>query len=782
MNSPYAEAADAYLAGGFSPIPLPIGEKHPPPSGFTGYLGAYVTTEDVARWSEGRRNVGLRLPETVLGIDVDDYDGKAGGATFRDAEARLGELPSTWRSTSRPDDLVSGILLFRVPAGRSWANEVGPNIELIHHGHRFAVVAPSLHPEGREYRWFDALGLPAEAPSVAQLPELPQAWVADLDRGSVTDRTAKVDLKEGDAGRWLESLPDGEPCRVFMRVLADAERDFAGGGSHHDLARKHILRIVRHGEQGHVGANAARDTLESMWLTALSHREPGHGEWERMVAGAVALVLSSPTADADKGCCDTAAEVFTSAGGSKLPLAVQLRRHVEAHFDVFPAGDDGRIFAQRKTGGRAELVGSGFVMRAAQGLGDSAATLSAAATEAAKVLSALGAEHEPRRLAMRVHCQPDRIVLDLAQRGNTRCAVVTPDGWSIKDVPPVEIVFQASGSALPDPVHGGSIDELRTLLRWPEDDPRWPLVKGWLPAALLADQPRPMLGFFGPQGSAKTTTGRFVVGVLDPKPAGALGGGFGKSRADDETKALKSYLPAWDNVSTLSNEGADLLSRLVTGDLIERRQLYTDAELVTIHYRRTGVITGITVPRGVKPDTLDRFILVAVAPLSGERVSEGTLDAEWEQVQPRVLAGVLDLAVRMLSRRDDARGRNVAGLRMADYAEALWAIDPALYDAYASNVSTARADMASEDPFIGTLIEWLRARHGTFEGTAEEARMTAQGFQPDSSQWWPRNAKVFSDEVTRTTELLKSAGVTVEDRRSHGRRLKRFTRVEGREE
>ena len=30
-----------------------------------------------------------------------------------------------------------------------------------------------------------------------------------------------------------------------------------------------------------------------MWLAALSDREPGHGEWERMVSGAVGMALGS---------------------------------------------------------------------------------------------------------------------------------------------------------------------------------------------------------------------------------------------------------------------------------------------------------------------------------------------------------------------------------------------------------------------------------------------------------------------------------------------------------
>jgi hypothetical protein len=452
------------------------------------------------------------------------------------------------------------------------------------------------------------------------------------------------------------------------------------------------------------------------------------------------------------------------------PLAVRLRERVEAAYDVFPAGNDGRIFVQPKVGGRAELLTSGFVIRAGRGAGSQMSSLSAAATEAAKVLAALAEVRPPRALSLRVHHAPDRIVLDLAQPGNSRCAVVTAGGWAVRDVPPDDVTFQSAGRALPDPERGGDLEELRALLRWDAGDPRWPLVRGWLPCSLLADVPRPLLGFFGPQGSAKSTTGRFVVDLVDPKPSGALGSGFGKNRADDETKAFASYLVAWDNVSKLSDEGADLLSRLVTGDMIERRRLYTDADLATIVYRRTGVLTGISVPRGVKADTLDRLVLVALEPLA-ERVSERALEAEWARARPRVLAGVLDLAARMLA----GEGANPDGLRMADYAEALWAIDPALYRAYAENVSEAREEMAANDPFIATLRAWLSAQPGrVWEGTATDARRAAQGHQVAELAWWPGNGKAFMDAATANLELLREVGVTVTERRSNGRKVKRF--------
>ena len=541
--------------------------------------------------------------------------------------------------------------------------------------------------------------------------------------------------------------------------------------------------------------NAGLHELDGTHGYAFTHQtsDPAHNGGHRV--SAFDLVRLHRFGDLDRDASQRAAEELFKADPKVAaemptdapaptgsgPLAVRLRERVAELYDTFPAEDDGRIFAQPRAGGRAELLTGPFVIRACAGLGTRSGSLSTAATEAAKVACALAEEHEPRALSLRADYRPGRIVLDLAQHGSGRCVVVTPEGWTVQETPPPGVVFLSPGLPLPTPERGGSVEELRALLRWPEDDPRWPLVKGWLPASLLATIPRPMLGFFGPQGSAKTTTGRYVVGVIDPKPAGVLGGGFGKNRRDDESKALKNYLPAWDNVSSMSGEVADFLSRMITGEHRENRKLYSDAEVVSIAYRRSGVVTGLTVPRGMKADTLDRFVLVQVEPLEGARLSEGALEAEWTRVHPRALAGVLDLAVRMLARLEDARGANTAGLRMADYAEALWAVDPGLYESYADNVSTARADMAADDPFIGALVRWLDDLGGAWEGTAEAGRRAVEPYRTDDldMRFWPKDGRGFSQELTRTSELLRSIGIRVENRRSNGARLKAITRVSG---
>jgi hypothetical protein len=73
------------------------------------------------------------------------------------------------------------------------------------------------------------------------------------------------------------------------------------------------------------------------------------------------------------------------------------------------------------------------------------------------------------------------------------------------------------------------------------------------------------------------------------------------------------------------------------------------------------------------------------------------------------------------------------------------------------------------------LVRWLEKRHGnTFEGTSDEARLSAGHHRDDLAQWWPSNGRAFADAVTRAHELLKAVGITVSDRKSNGKRLKHF--------
>ena len=170
-----AAAAQELLTLGWpSVLPLPPGRKWPPPDGCTGRAGSWPTDDQHRAWWGGPRlaNLALRLPETVIGLDLDTYKPE-GLESYRRLVAECGQLPETWVSSSRDDRTGSGIRLYVVPTRVRWAERrAGPGIEVIRWDHRYVVVPPSLHPSGARYRW--SAGRSAPAPG--DLPALPAAW------------------------------------------------------------------------------------------------------------------------------------------------------------------------------------------------------------------------------------------------------------------------------------------------------------------------------------------------------------------------------------------------------------------------------------------------------------------------------------------------------------------------------------------------------------------------------------------------------------------------------
>jgi hypothetical protein len=222
----YARDAREYRKLGW-PNPIPVRGKTPPVAGYTGYDGADVTDQDMTRWCtnpNGYTNIALRLHDGVIGIDVDHYDGKTGGDTIAKAEAELGPLPPTWKTTSRGPGQPAGILLFKVPLGLDWSgaqanlgDAYGGNVDVIHRGHRYAMVAGSNHPTLKlDYRWYDPDGVVSgKAPAPDDLADLLEAWVAHLTKPRRrTPKTAEPGLEQPEAD---EPIPRGQRRDTLKR-------------------------------------------------------------------------------------------------------------------------------------------------------------------------------------------------------------------------------------------------------------------------------------------------------------------------------------------------------------------------------------------------------------------------------------------------------------------------------------------------------------------------------------------------------------------------------------
>lgn len=330
MTGPYAQAADRYWQAGWRGIlPLPAGAKTWPPKGYTGDHGTWPSYPDIRAWADGREaagNIALRLPPGVVGIDVDAYGDKPGAQTLTLAETEHGPLPATWRTTSR-DDGVSGIRLYRVPEGLAWPGEIGPAVDIIQTGHRYAVVWPSTHPEGRTYRWIDPSGVVSTAiPDPDELPPLPDTWVQAYTGGVLHQPTARTDIAYRDALGWIAGLDHAtEPMCQRMQRAVDQHAQALPGGAH-AATRDAALRIARLAAEGHHGpihaigrikdSFIADATSPSRALLGKARRgdDEAEHEWASLVASAVGVVLADPSEINTCDCYGQLTGVITATG------------------------------------------------------------------------------------------------------------------------------------------------------------------------------------------------------------------------------------------------------------------------------------------------------------------------------------------------------------------------------------------------------------------------------------------------------------------------------------
>lgn len=306
----YGAAAEQYWNAGWRGIlPVPAGSKRITATGWTGWAGSWPAWPDIQAWIDGQAgaNLALRLPVDVLGVDVDAYGGKPGAATLEQCEARWGALPATWRTTSR-DDGQSGIRLYRIPPGMDWPGQLpGGGVETVHTGHRYAVAWPSIHPEGRTYRWIGPDGqVQLGLPSADELPYLPAGWVLGLPRGRRGDQQP-ADLTGPEVTAWLRGIPGvlEQPCPHMARGASRAaERVASLAGSRHEDMLSAVLTLARYGEQGHRGLRDAVGQVERAFVTAATadkSRTPNEarGEVERALAGAVRVIAGAPSLAVD---------------------------------------------------------------------------------------------------------------------------------------------------------------------------------------------------------------------------------------------------------------------------------------------------------------------------------------------------------------------------------------------------------------------------------------------------------------------------------------------------
>jgi hypothetical protein len=462
------------------------------------------------------------------------------------------------------------------------------------------------------------------------------------------------------------------------------------------------------------------------------------------------------------------ADELSKAGKADKPSqSTELVKLAEQRYR-FAVADDGRCFAValdganiarplRGTDGlRQELAHAYYEQHkrapSASALADALAVVEGAAAQA---------DREP--LALRVATHGAGVVLDLGTPDG-HCVLVKPDGWQLLDRSPVVFRRTELTMPLPVPVRGGRLDRLRDVVNVADES--WPLLVGWLVAALLPEVRHPVLLVAGLQGAGKSTAAANVAGVIDPSAAPL------QSPPTDVTGWVLSASGSWvvtvDNLSSVPQWLSDSLCRAVTGDGRVARQLYTDNSLSVIALRRCVVLTAID-PGALRGDLAERLLRVELTRIAPDaRRTDSELDADYRAMHPEVLGALLDVVARVLAVLPTV---DVPVLpRMAEFARVLAAVDGVTgwgsFGTYAVQSDVLAADVVAADVLASAVVDFM-GKQTTWTGTPTQLLklLTKQQYPDDRERrdkQWPKNAAQMTGALKQCTVQLAAVGVVVE--------------------
>ncbi len=349
---------------------------------------------------------------------------------------------------------------------------------------------------------------------------------------------------------------------------------------------------------------------------------------------------------------------------------------------------------------------------------------------------------------------------------------IRPDGWdTMKDVPAKFRRTQAM-NALILPEEGGTIDLLRQFMNCSDND--YQKIILCVLYYLVGSGPYPILSIKGEQGSAKTTSAKFIISMIDPS-AGCIRA-FPRNEADLAVAARSRYVLGFDNLSGMSRNMSDALCRIASGGSFSTRKLYTNEDEHIIEFCRPVVLTGIG-SLGEGEDLQDRSIYVYMKAIPDHmRRSEEELLAKFNSFQGKILGALLDVAAAGLKRLPEIKLERSP--RMADFArfsvaceEALGWKDGTVLDMLFKSRDEAVFDSLNEDPFAQAIIKEAHIANTKRTATEWDNYLRETYRRSHNDTGWPKGPKALSQRLERLAPQLRLCGIEVVRERVEGQKF-----------
>jgi hypothetical protein len=358
-----------------------------------------------------------------------------------------------------------------------------------------------------------------------------------------------------------------------------------------------------------------------------------------------------------------------------------------------------------------------------------------------------------------------------------RAVEINPSDWKIVECPPIRFRRSKGMLPLPEPVGGGSMNELKPLLNITNEN-TWILIKAIIVGAFHPKGPYPVTIFGGEQGSAKSTAQKILRSLIDPNEAPLRRPP--KDEHDLMIAASNGWIMSFDNLSGIPNNLSDALCVLSTGGALSTRELYTDTEETILSARRPIFLNGIdSIPN--RHDLLDRAIILTLPQLKEEqRRMESEIMGEFDRVQPRILGAIFNaiaMGLKNLPTTQLARKP-----RMADFAvwataceEGLECKPGSFLEAYTRAVDDAILDTLSADSLAQTIILVAKYNKPAWSGTATQLLdkiNILSGFDVHRPPMgWPQTGSALSNKLNRLAPALRKVWIKIDFKRKANARI-----------
>jgi hypothetical protein len=381
-----------------------------------------------------------------------------------------------------------------------------------------------------------------------------------------------------------------------------------------------------------------------------------------------------------------------------------------------------------------------------------------------------------RRIARSANC----IYIDL---GNERWNVVRIDATGRKLLSFTNrAVFRRSRTtgSLPSPAKTGDIRLLSQLINL-ADESDLILLAGTLIGLLQPNVPKPVIAFFGPEGSAKSSACCVVKALIDPETVALPR----QPNKEDQVyvAAEHRYLLAYDNLSYLPDWLSDAFCNITTGGGRSARQLYTDSDESFVSVLRPVVINGIP-EIGSRPDFLSRLVSFLLAKIESGRITEVEFRQRLDKYTPRILAALYDGVAHAL--RTTATQAKHDLPRLADFARFAMNAMPAFgwrpeqfLRALERNQRDSKVAALQASPIYHALKRFMKDRL-RWSGSATQLLQKLNSYLPDWQQRpdkWPRDAKALSTILRRLEVSLAEMRIRVQFHKSNDERTITLTAI-----